>query len=185
MKANFTFLLFFLSLTAISYGQQARLNQLDSAGKKDGKWIVYLDDVWKEVNDSSDAKYYRYTYYEHGVNLCPMGKFGGKNWKLEAPVDSARKNEKIKLLDGEYKWYDTKGRLSSAHSLNKGEYVFSKEYYSSGKLMQHFDFTMKWNDQPHTWHISIYGKKDDSVKRYYFRNGKYGWMGYFYLPEEK
>lgn len=161
---------------------QEKINQLDSIGKKNGKWIVYLDDSWKEVKDSCDAEYYRYTYYEHGVNLQPMGKFGGKNFKLESPVDSAGKNERIKLLDGEYKWYDAKGRLSSEHSLNKGEYIYSKEYYPSGKLMQHFDFTRTWNNQPNTWHISIYNKKDDGVKHYYFRNGKYGWMGYFYLP---
>lgn len=49
--------------------------------------------------------------------------------------------------------------------------------------MQHFDYTMKWQDQPHTWHITIYDKKEN-IKRYYFRNGKYGWMGYFYLPEK-
>lgn len=185
MKPKIPFLFIFLGLTLFSFAQQVQLNQRDSAGKKDGKWIVYLDDVWKEVKDSSDAKYYRYTYYDHGENLYPMGTCGRKKWKLEAPADSAGKKEKIKLLDGEYKWYDTKGQLSSAHSLNKGEYVFTKEYYPSGKLMQHFDYTIKWKDQPHTWHIAIYNKKDDSVKRYYFRNGKYGWMGYFYLPEDK
>jgi hypothetical protein len=178
MKTKLTFFLV-LALSTFSFAQQAQLNQRDSAGKKDGKWIVYLDDIWKEVKDSSDAKYYRYTYYDHGENLYPMGPCGRKKWRLEAPTDSLHKNEKIKLLDGEYKWYDADGRLSSAHSLSKGEYLHCREFYPSGKLEQHFDYTMKWNEQPHTWHITIYDK-NDKAKKYYFRNGVNGWMGYYY-----
>jgi hypothetical protein len=181
MKTKFILFLFFC-LTGFTYGQQISLNQLDSAGKKDGKWIVYLDDTWKEVKDSSDAKYCRYTYYEHGINLYPMGTCGRKGWILAVPAGSSRVG-KLTLLDGEYEWHDKKGRLSSAHSFTKGEYVFCKEYYSSGKLMQHFDYTMKYKDQPHTWHMTIYDKKEN-VKLYYFRKGNSGWMGYGYSPEK-
>ena len=126
-------LVFYLGTAILSSGQIDDLNKKDFQGKKHGKWMVYLDKDWKKTEDSSKAYFMRYTYFDHGSNIYPMGKCGGKNYKLE----SAKVNDsKIKLLDGEYKWYNGKGVLSSVHVLKNGEYVSCTEYYESGKINQ-------------------------------------------------
>jgi hypothetical protein len=167
-----TSLLFFFSFTLLSFGQTDNLNQLDSSGKKDGKWIIYWDRNWRSISDSAEAIYYRYTFYSHGTNLYPMGPCGGKGYKLEKTGEGQDQQSKIKLLDGEYKWYDSKGKLSSIHVFNKGEYVSCKEYYSSGELNQYFDYTKKWQGQEHTWYLTIYDKKGGLIHDYYFRPDK-------------
>jgi len=153
-----TALLLFLGISSIFYGQKASLNQLDSSGKKHGKWIVYLDYNWKNMNESAMNVFFRYTYYDHGTNIYPMGTCGGKNYKLEIKANSLQKDT-VQLLDGEYKWFDSKGRLSSVHVLKKGEYVFCKEYYPSGELSQHFDYTKKCEGQDQGWCVYVYDKK--------------------------
>jgi len=55
---------------------------VDSNGKKDGKWILYFDAKGDKVKDSTTAVYWRYTYYDHGVHIYPMGGFIGKNGKI-------------------------------------------------------------------------------------------------------
>jgi len=77
-------------------------------------------------------------------------------------------------LDGEYKWYDEKGRLRFIHSLNKGEYVSYKEFYPSGTIHQQFDYTKLWDNEPHTWCIYIYDKKGNLTTTTYMRKDKNG-----------
>jgi antitoxin component YwqK of YwqJK toxin-antitoxin module len=148
--------IFFLAfaLYHISVAAQPALNQSDPAGKKHGKWIVYLDKEWKAIEDSVRAIHHRYTYFDHGVNIYPMGRCGGKGFKLV--TDSASPG---KVVDGTYKWYDAKGRLSSVHTFKNGEYVSCKEYFTSGGLSQHFDYTKKCEGQEHGWTVFIYDKK--------------------------
>ncbi|MES2513338.1 MAG: hypothetical protein V4580_04310 [Bacteroidota bacterium] len=83
MKTNlYTLLLFNFTLTAFS--QNTSLNQKDSLGKKHGQWLVYWDANWKELTDSSQSVFHRYTVYDHGENIYPMGSCGAKDWKLES-----------------------------------------------------------------------------------------------------
>jgi antitoxin component YwqK of YwqJK toxin-antitoxin module len=152
-KINLSIL--FLILNLFTFGQSESINQFNVKGKKDGKWIVYLDKNWKKTADSSKAIFSRFTYFDDGTNIYPMGICGGKNYTL-LPTSS---NKKIELLDGEYKWYDGKGRLSSVHLFKNGEYVFCKEHYQSGQLNQHFDYTKKCDGQLHSWIMHIYDKK--------------------------
>src|SRR3990167_2183285 len=102
-----------LGLT-VAHGQTEPLNQVDSNGKKDGKWILYFDAKGDKVKDSTTAVYWRYTYYDHGVHIYPMGGFIGKNGKIEEPTDS-KQTGKIKRLDGEYKCYEN-GKLKFIHT---------------------------------------------------------------------
>ena len=60
----------FFSLIPV-YCQTEKINQFDNQNKKNGKWIVYLDQKWNKV-DSSKAIYYRYTWYDHGINIHPI-----------------------------------------------------------------------------------------------------------------
>jgi hypothetical protein len=176
---KFLALLFFCGFTVASFAQGTQLNQYDSNDKKHGKWTVYLDHHWKEVKDSSEAVYYRYTQYDHGFNIYPMGPCGKKKWKLESTVKPSTQNGPH-LLQGEYKWIDDKGRISSVHDFKNGEYQSCKEYDSDQILKQHFDYTRKHKRQPHNYYVHIYdnGKKGKDVS-YAMRNGEKGWMLYF------
>ncbi|MBA3705029.1 MAG: hypothetical protein H0W84_03760 [Bacteroidetes bacterium] len=158
MKIKFILTLLLLTFTSFPFSQTETLNQLDSTGKKHGKWIVYLDTNWKKVDDSTKASMMRYTFFDHGINVYPMGPCGLKNYRLESVYGNYDSNAKIKLLDGEFKWFDGKGKLSSVHILKNGEYVSCKEYYPTGELKQHFDYTKKCEGQSLGWTVYIYDK---------------------------
>jgi hypothetical protein len=150
-----------ISLIAIfssmfSLAQSGKINQLDDNGNRNGRWILYLDKDWKKIEDSTKALYTRYTYYDHGVNIYPMGPVGGKGYKLEGPADA-------KPLNGEYKWYNAKGQLSSVHVFKNGDYISCKEYFKTGELNQHFDYTKKCKDHEHGWTVFVYNKKGTLV----------------------
>lgn len=138
MKPKHIFLVLFSSFVIAGYSQSLSVNQFDSTGKKDGKWIIYLDKDWNKIEDSTRALFKRYTWYDHGVNIYPMGRCGGRNYKLKPNTTGTKA-----LVDGEYKWYDGHGKLSSVHVFQNGEYVSCKEYYTSGELHQFFDYTKK------------------------------------------
>jgi hypothetical protein len=159
MKTNLLFTLVLCSLFS-SVSSQEKINQVDSAGKKFGRWIVYLDKNWERTEDTAKALYFRYTHYEDGTNIYPMGPCGLKGYRLEE-VSQEIKTKRPKLLDGEYKWYDAKGRLSSVHILKKGEYVSCTEYYKTGEIEQHFDYTKKCYDHEHGWVVYNYNKKGE------------------------
>ncbi|MBL7891316.1 MAG: hypothetical protein JNL63_01700 [Bacteroidia bacterium] len=154
-----TSILFFLAISTLSKSQTEKLNQLDSAGNKDGKWILYLDFKGDKVKDSSNAFYYRYTYYDHGIHIYPMGGFIGKNGKIESTTNDNHQTGKIKLLNGEYRCFDNKGRLIFIHVFKNGEYVSYKEFYKTGELQTYFDYTKHCNEQPRSWYIYSYDKK--------------------------
>ncbi len=156
MKTIFILSVILLSFTS-AYGQAEPLNQLDNAGKKDGKWILYLDYKGDKVKDSVDAAYWRFTYYDHGVHIYPMGGFISKNGKIESTGDKEQTN-KIKMLDGEYKCFDNKGHLQFIHVFKNGNYVSYKEFYPSGELHTYFDYTEHYEAQPHSWYMYTYDK---------------------------
>jgi hypothetical protein len=96
---KFIFFSIALCLSLFSISQTEKLNQLDEKGKKHGKWVVYLDENWDKLKDSTKALYYRYNYFDHGVSLYPMGPCGKKGWKLEQPQGATSQN---KMLNGTY-----------------------------------------------------------------------------------
>lgn len=156
MKTTSVLIFLLLITSGLIISQTPTLNQFDSDGKKDGKWVLYLDKDWKKVNDSTKAFYCRYSYFDHGTHIYPMGPCGGKGYKME-PVSF--NDKKVVLLEGEYKWFDSKGKLSSVHVFKDGEYVSCKEYFPTGELSQHFDYTKKCEGQTHGWIVYIYDKK--------------------------
>lgn len=144
-----------LCLSLFSISQTEKLNQLDEKGKKHGKWVIYLDNNWDKLKDSTKAVYYRYNYYDHGTSLYPMGPCGKKGWTLKTTSGPPSQN---KMLNGTYTWYDKKGKISSEHILKDGHYVSCKEYYPTGELNQHFDYTKKCKGETHGWGVFIYDK---------------------------
>ena len=156
MKSLLSLTILFISLSTCLFGQSNRINQHDINGKKAGTWILYLDQNWEVIDDSTNAVFIRYTYFENGKNIYPMGPSGGKGFSLKP--QPAKTDEPI-LLDGEYKWYDNKGRLSSIHEFKNGKYISCKEYFQTGELSQHFDYTKKCEGHLNGWTVFIYDKK--------------------------
>lgn len=154
MKKQILFISLFIIIATTSFSQS--LNQFDASGKKDGKWVVYLDKNWRKTTDTASAPYLRYTYYDHGTNVYPMGPCGKKGYRLETATTG-------KLLNGEYKWYDAKGRLSSVHVFHDGQYVSCKEYFPAGGLSQHFDYTKTCDGQPLGWTVFCYNRQGELI----------------------
>lgn len=200
MKSKLFLLIYLISMTISLFGQNNIVNQFDSNGKKHGTWIEYLNAKWKVMKDSSRAVYCAYNYYDHGENTYrisfdDVSRIHYMHYKLEH-TDNKQEDNKIKILDGEYKWLDKKGRTVSIDSFKNGEHVWSK-YFAwptvanqgickllgyrkklTGKLHVYHDFTKKYNKQPHTYYIEIYDKKGN-VKHYtYMRKDRYGWCAY-------
>src|SRR5687767_5113357 len=84
---------------SVLFGQVESINQYDSTGKKNGKWILYLDGTGKSKADSTNYTYYRYTFYSHGTHLHPMGGLIEKGGRIEKDSTVAP-NSNPKLLDG-------------------------------------------------------------------------------------
>lgn len=170
MKTKSTLTLLLLILIKFVFCQSPLLNQFDSLGKKNGKWILYLDKTGAKLSDSLGASFCRYTYYDHGTHIYPMGNFISKNGKIVAAENNSNQYSKIKLLDGEYKCLDSKGRVKFIHVFKNGEYISYKEFYKSGKLHTFFDYTKHWQEQAHSWYWCVYNKKgkvqyEDYTKR--------------------
>lgn len=174
MKTNLTTLILFLTLNAL--GQPEGINQLDSAGKKHGEWLLYLDYNWKVVKDSSKAVYARFVYFDHGENTGTFGQRGFNGWTYEPTNDTAGKNEII-LPDGEYKSYDKKGRLRIEQTFNNGRPLHYRSYRKTGEVQLVMDFTKKWKDQPHTYALYQH-KKGGDVWMYFVHKGPKYWAAY-------
>lgn len=155
MRSIFSVLFILFSFICIS---QEKINQFDFNKRRTGKWLIYLDKDWKRTNDSANASYCRYTWYNDGMNIYPMGPCGQAGYKLEIPSGSSTS----KLLDGEYKWLDAKGKLSSVHVFKKGVYVSCREYYPGGEnVQQFFDYNEKCEGSKHGWKLTVYKKNGD------------------------
>jgi hypothetical protein len=155
MKSTLLFLLF-SALVLTSYSQTELINQHDQIGKKNGKWILYYTAQWEPVSDSSKALFYCYTYYDHGKILFPNPSWGTPKGRLLDSTSSVSRLGKIKLLDGKYTWFDSKGKMTSIHVYSKGEPIWCKEFYPSGAVRLYCDFTKKCEGQPHSWCLYTY-----------------------------
>jgi hypothetical protein len=162
-----------------SFAQDTTLNRFNTSGQKHGKWLVYLDNNWKEVSDSSQAVYRRFTIYDNGFNIFPMGPSGKKGWKLR-PETAGNSG----LLNGEYSWVKPNGEVNSTHSFTDGQYNDCKEYDSNGNMIQHFDFSKRYKDELNTYFLYQYDKNANLKRFYIMRNGREGWALYEFSEDD-
>ena len=154
MKVAYT-IFCFLFFQLFSFSQTETLNQLNENGKKDGKWILYLDKNGNALADSIKAKYWRYTYYDNGIHIYPMGAFIEKGDKI-IPSKVADSTQSIQMLDGEYTCAKKNGRVKFIHEFKNGEYVSYKEFHKSGIISNHFDYTKHCDNQIHSWYMYLH-----------------------------
>ncbi|MEK6614644.1 MAG: hypothetical protein AABZ32_00805 [Bacteroidota bacterium] len=191
MKKLFLISTAVLALT-VAHGQTA-INQLDQNGKKDGKWLEYLDAKWKVLKDSSHAIYCAYNYYDHGENTFHVSY--GKEYRIHKKLETTNSDNKsigkLKLLDGEYKWLDKKGRTVSVDYFKNGEHIWVKWYFwerlggylgfhkkMTGKLWGYYDFTKTYKNQPNTYYMEVYDKNGNTSYYYTRKVDKIGWAAY-------
>jgi antitoxin component YwqK of YwqJK toxin-antitoxin module len=173
MKTRSLLSFLFLLQGTFFFGQAQALNGRDADGRRDGRWLIYLDKEWRKVEDSTRARYSRFTYFDHGTNIYPIGPSGGENYRMES---ASTATSRISLLDGEYKWYDPQGNLHSQHVFKNGEYISCKEYLPTGELHRVFDYTKKCKGQSHGWTMEVYSKKGKVVqKQKYCKDKKGNW----------
>ena len=162
MKIKTVIAILILCISKMLSAQEEKINQFDSAGKKHGKWKRYLDAYWNVVDDTNKAVFWRYTFFDHGVNVHPMGAGGKKGWTMESDEKNPSPG-KIKMLNGVYTWRDKKGRVIYEHVLLDGVYVSYKEFFKSGKLQTHFDYNKHAEGQPLSWYITVYNESNKIV----------------------
>lgn len=138
---------------------RAQINQLDSAGNKHGKWKLYLDGFGNKLDDSTRAVFWRYTYFDHGVHIYPMGGLYNKKQTFVASNPDTPVAGRPGMLHGEYKIYSKSGQLKFIHVFDKGNYVSYKEFYSGGGLQTFFDYEKHCKDQEWSWYMYTYDKK--------------------------
>jgi len=158
---------------AVFSNSQNKINQLDSAGKKHGNWVVYLDNNWKEMTDSNTASFCRYAYFENGINIEPMDPCGKGWYFINAGGNNARKG-KTTILDGEYTWTDNRNNTRLIAAFKNGEPRYIKWFSPNGLRQSYYDYTKKWKNQDHSYFITTYDQ--NGVATYSFwRKGPDGW----------
>ncbi len=167
----FIILLFFISIQEIVMGQNFAINQLNEKGKKTGKWLIYLDENWKEVKDTNASIYKYYDEYLNGKPLIGIGKIKHKN-RLEEP---AKNNGK--LLNGEYKWFKKDNSLLEKFYFRNGELVNSQEYKKNNEVEFYFDYTISYDNNPYSYGMYYYMKNGLSPF-FILKDGKRGWNLY-------
>lgn len=170
---NPAFLFLFLCATL---SLQAQPSNRRTSEKKQGPSLVYLDAAWFKVKDSTKAVYCRYTYFEKGENIYPMGPRDRK-WTLKHNGEETRMPCGARLLNGEYVWVDGKGRTRSIDHFDSGNYVKYQWFYKSGQINQVFNYREHWREQEHTYQVKLYSKTGHE-KIYYMRMGPNGWLFY-------
>lgn len=170
---------FRLLLLCATLSLQAQPPSRENGKEKQGPALVYLDAAWFKVKDSTKAAYCRYTYFEKGQDIYPMGPRDRK-WTLKHSGDETRMPCGAKLLNGEYVWVDKKGRTRSIDHFDAGHYVKYQWFYKSGQINQVFNYREHWRDEAHTYQVKLYSKTGRE-KIYYMRKGPNGWLLYHQL----
>lgn len=149
----------------------ASFSQTKASSEKQGQHKVYLDANWKRVDDTTQALYCRYTWYDQGTDLYPMGPCGKKGYTLMHDSSSGPSN---KLLNGVYIWHNSKGGLSSIHHFRNGIYISCEEFDKEGRMTQRFDYTQKCHDCEHGWVVYLYKRTGEIERMIRFCKNKEG-----------
>ena len=158
--------------------QNTSINQLDSLGKKHGKWEVYLTHQWKVVPDSVDAKYLWYTHYDHGTNLYLFGEWAVRFLKLTHDGSKETLVNGLKVMNGKYTWTTRSGRVISTHELKYGHYVLYEDFKTDGRLHTKIDYTQKLWEQPHTYKMTTWDRKGREEYFFHEKTKTKGWIAY-------
>ena len=165
-------------------GQTDTLNKLTPSGKKNGYWKVYLNNTADPVDSIEKAFFYGIELYDNGVPVFKYNKHGWSNYKLKFDGPTPIKGTP-ELLNGTFKWYNSKGFLQIAETYKNGQPVYIRSYHvlenkadSIDHLFEDLDFTIKYNNIAGTYYYREHALFDNTFTEYWFRKGKKGWRVY-------
>lgn len=156
--------------------QDNKINQFDSQGRRNGKWLIYVDKNWKAVKDTNIASFKLYELFLNGksnYHLIGKRKHTGN---LGSKIDTINK-----LLDGEYKWYDKQGILTDWYIFKKGDIVMQKHYSKNGDILDYSDYNITYDNEPYSFgmYLRDYRKSQSNVYTFFiYRKGNSGWAMY-------
>lgn len=192
MKLKFLIITILYCSTAVMSQNDTNINDtintFNSKAKKHGCWIQYLDSNWNETN-KENAVAYLYNQFDNGKPLLDLkSQKWKKKYKLVCEGNIPKQGEPI-VLDGQYKWYNSKGQLMNEEHYKNGNPVFMKSYnYSNNNFAtQTYNEVLKFDKKYKNQRASFYYEELSFGvlrKAFYFRNGKKGWRAYSVEPEE-
>jgi len=148
-------------------GQNDTINKLNFKGKKDGYWIVYLNN-WLIVTDSANAFFWHYALYENGKQIPPLRE----KYKYDSivyPCPLPKKGLPI-CMDGTFKqlirFKNNKLVDFKVIKYNKGsrekEWLYGTKWrrsiekqLSNYHLFEFNDFTRKYKNQKGTFYNEV------------------------------
>ena len=137
---TFNFIFWSFVFSSFTFSQSDTLNQLNSNLEKTGWWITYLNKDLAKTSDSTQAKYYRYSYFEGKFNYYSMGPIGTKKSPVIGPT-SMQSDGEIPALHGEYKANYNNGQTQFILKAENGRFTEYLEYYKNGNLKTRYDYT--------------------------------------------
>jgi CHAT domain-containing protein len=93
-------------------------NVVDSKGQRQGSWVIWMNDKWEPVSDSSETLFYRAIKYKDDKPLGMVTDYFRNGQKQYEGILLADRPEEI--LDGVHTWYYASGQKRIIESYSKG-----------------------------------------------------------------
>lgn len=177
-----SYIIFFLLMGHSAPGQSDTINRLNSRGKKNGYWQIWLNEKADPVKNVSESYFYGFEFWDDGKRVTPYFRHRWKYKKLTFDSTLPSKGNPVPI-SGTFKWYDHKARLIDEETYLAG-HPFSMKSYSGPqadtvfKLQENLDFTKKYNSTPGSFYWELHFSNGQQPKKYWFRKGVKGWRSY-------
>lgn len=154
------------------------LNKYDVNKHRTGYWVEYLNKNLLPAENKKEAVFYRYAYFENGIEIFPNwvgGIYAPSNTilKFEDRTHLAKKDTVV-LLNGKHQVYNKMGVLIGEDYYTNGMLKYSKNYYKNGQLSEYVDYRKKYNQIPFSFLNIGYTKSRQlwANEYWYWKNGK-------------
>lgn len=122
MKLNAISLLLVFSLFAnkgLAQVLPSRPNQIDGNDIKYGNWVYYYDSEWNELENGTNAEFYRLISYENGKPVGLVADYF-RNGQIQMSIDSVINEEPLQY-EGMFARYSEEGNIVMVEYMVKGQ----------------------------------------------------------------
>ena len=177
-----TFILLVLTKGLLS--QTDTLNKFDSNGKKNGYWLVYLDQN-ANPTDSLNSFYYGYDLYVNGYKFIYfMNDKSKADNRLVHHGNNPEKGHPM-LINGQFSWFDKETNTRhSIESYRNGHPQFIEFYAKIQKtdtttyLRENINYAKKYENDFYSYYYRICSVKGNNIEERYFRKVGRKWRAY-------
>ncbi len=135
-----TFIYYFLSVSGQNIPKNP--NQKDNQNRKQGKWTLLYNLLFRETDDEKNAVYYRISEFkdDKAVGITQYFFISNNQLHFEGEI-LEEENGEVKKLKGRNKWYFENGAIMREAEFDRnGNLISQKEYDKNGK-----DITAQYN----------------------------------------